>query len=113
MEKSKVSDPQSIGEQIGAALRSIHPLSTAKLVARDAQTSQRTAENWLDGTSTPSLIHFARLIGKHPQLFMLLQPIVAWAEMAVAVVEMEASERQRADASARVQRAAARMRRIA
>lgn len=87
MEKSGALNTQSIGERISNGLRAIYPLSTAKLVARDAEASQRTVENWLDGTSVPSLPHFARLIAKHPSLLLALAPVVPWAPVATAAVE--------------------------
>ena len=87
MEYSGGSTTQDLGERIGNALRAIYPRSTAKLAARDAHASQRTVEKWLDGTSSPSLVHFAYLIAKHPSLFLVLGPIVTWAPVAVPAVE--------------------------
>ena len=87
MEYSSDLDRTAWGERISNALRDLYPASAAKSIARDAGSSQRTAEKWLDATATPTLVHFARLIGKHPPLFLVLAPIVTWAPVAVPVVE--------------------------
>lgn len=100
----------TFGERISNTLKHIHPYGCAKLVARDTGISQRTVERILDGSGTPSLENFARLLAAYPSLLLALAPVVTWAPLATAAVEQEAMQARMLEAEISRQRAIEAMR---
>jgi len=47
---------------LGTFLRAMYPRDTVSNVAADVEVTTRTVANWLDGSSSPRLDHFLRLV---------------------------------------------------
>ncbi len=65
MEKSGVKFPQTCGfdpAHLGTFFKRLYPSKTAAHVADAIGASERTVENWLDGSSQPSLRWFFRML---------------------------------------------------
>ncbi len=111
MELSGYQNPHLWGERIGNFLRSVHPLSTAKLVSRDLDVPVRTVEKWLDGSANPNLDAFMRMLGFYgPGLLIAVFPGLAWAEVLKVAFDQAALESQLAAMPARRERAIAALR---
>ena len=111
MDKSGYGNPHLWGERIGNFLRSVHPLSTAKMVSRDLKIPTRTVEKWLDGTSSQSLDAFMRMLGFYgPAVLLATFPKLAWAEVVKVAFDTEALEAQLATMPAKRERAIAALR---
>ena len=92
MDKSSCSNAGKCGTELAQILRAVHPFNTAKLIGRDAGIASRTVERWLDGTSAPSLEHFARLVKAHPSILLVLLPAAPWLEAALTWLEQSELE---------------------
>jgi hypothetical protein len=65
--------------QWGEFFRARHPLKTAHHIAARINVPERTVEKWLDGTNTPNLQAFGRLVHAYgPEFLAICLPGCEW-----------------------------------
>jgi hypothetical protein len=67
-----------------------HPVKTAQCVAANIGASERTVEKWLDGTSTPNMHAFGRLVAAYgPEFLAACFPGCDWLSAASRAARRE------------------------
>lgn len=101
MHRTRENDPQLWGlreADWGGLLRAIHPAKTAQNVAADIGAPVRSAENWIEGVSAPSLKWFAAMAAAYgPEVLAAVLPDhLGWLGAARRAARQEALERRQA-----------------
>lgn len=100
--KFQVKSPGEMGERVSAFLRGLHARKTADQVSAETGISAKTISTWLDGTSCPGGVAFARLVMAYGPDFLsaVLTNPPAWLDKAArdertAKLEREIEDRRR------------------
>lgn len=100
--KFQVKSSGELGERISAFLKGLHARKTADQVSAETGISAKTISTWLDGTSCPGGVAFARLVLAYGPDFLgaVLADPPAWLDKAVrdertAKLEREIADRRR------------------